>query len=85
MAGGVNAAIVPCLKCAGAAQRTSEGQENNFYKCGECGLEFGIDWSGDGPPPTPCWPISAEDAESRRRMVDRVFPTIGRSDANQSD
>jgi len=43
MAGGENAAIVPCLKCAGPAHRTYEGQEDDHYRCSECGFEFGID------------------------------------------
>lgn len=80
MAGGINAAVVPCLKCAGAAQRTSEGRENDYYECGECGLGFGIDWSSDGPPPAPCWPISEDEAEKRRAMADSVFRLVGKSD-----
>ncbi len=69
MAGGENAGIVPCLKCAGPAHRTHEGQEDDYYKCSECGSEFGIDWSCDGPPKRPCWPISGEEAEKIREMV----------------
>lgn len=42
MAGGVNAAIVPCMRCAGPARRTSEGLENDYYKCDECGYGFGM-------------------------------------------
>lgn len=76
MAGGVNAAIVPCMRCAGAAHRTSEGLENDYYKCEECGYGFGIDWSYEGPPREPCWPISEEEARERRAMADRVFNTI---------
>jgi len=76
MAGGVNAAIVPCLKCAGAAHRTSEGQENDYYQCGECGFEFGIDWSYDGSPQTPCYPISEQDTIERREMAARVFGDV---------
>ena len=37
MAGETNASIVPCLRCAGAAHRTAEGQEDDQYKCSECG------------------------------------------------
>ncbi|MCA1568704.1 MAG: hypothetical protein LC803_24260 [Acidobacteria bacterium] len=80
MAGGINAATMPCLKCAGEARRTSEGQENDFYECGECGFGFGIDWSEGGPPPTPRWPISEEEAEERREAACRVFRTLGQSD-----
>jgi len=76
MAGGVNAAIVPCLKCAGAADRTSEGQENDYYQCGECGFEFGIDWSYDGSPQTPCYPISEQETKERREMAARVFGDV---------
>lgn len=68
MAGGSNAAVVPCLRCAGRAERTEEGIENDYYECRECGLKFGIDWFYDGPPDTPCWPISGEEAEERRRQ-----------------
>lgn len=80
MAGGINAATVPCLKCAGEARRTSEGQENDFYMCAECGFGFGIDWFNDGPPPAPCWPISEEEAEERREAAGRVFRALGKSD-----
>lgn len=76
MAGGMNAAIVPCMRCAGPAHRTSEGVENDYYKCDECGYGFGIDWSYEGPPREPCWPISEEEALERRAMADRVFNTV---------
>jgi len=69
MAGGRNAAIVPCLHCAGAAHRLTEGMEDDSYRCSECGREFGIDWSYDGPPQTPRWPISEEEAKEIRRMA----------------
>lgn len=69
MASGIHAAAVPCIKCAGRADRTSEGQENDYYRCSECGSEFGIDWSYDGPPQSPCWPISEEEAAERRRLA----------------
>jgi hypothetical protein len=72
MAGGVNAAIVPCWKCAGPAQRTCEGREDDHYRCSECGSEFGVDWSYDGPPQTPCWPVSKEKAEEIRKMPTRI-------------
>ena len=61
MAGGTNAAIVPCLRCAG---------DNN--KCSACGKNFGINWSYDGPPQRPCWPISEEEAKNIRRLA-RLF------------
>src|SRR5262245_46062490 len=73
MAGGENAAIVPCLKCAERADRISEGQEDDYYRCQTCGYEFGIDWSYEGPPSKPCWPISAEEAKTRRKMAAQVF------------
>ncbi len=73
MAGGVNAAIFPCLRCAGPAHRTYEGQEDDHYRCSECGSEFNIDWSYDGPPQSPCWPISEEETEKIRKMAAQVF------------
>lgn len=69
MAGGINAAIVPCLKCAGPAHRIAEGQEDDYYRCGGCGSEFGIDWFYDGPPQSPCWPITEEEIQERRRLA----------------
>lgn len=75
MAGGANAVIVPCLKCAGPAHRIHEGQENDHYRCSECGFEFCIDWSYDGPPETPRWPISEEEAEEIRKMAALVYGT----------
>ena len=79
MAGGVNATIVPCLKCAGPAHRTCEGMEDDHYRCSECGSEFGIDWSYNGPPQSPCWPISKEEAEKIREMAALAFKTGGRT------
>lgn len=78
MAGGVNAEIVPCMWCAGRARRVSEGIENDHYKCDECGKGFGIDWSHDGPPKTPCWPISEEEARERRAMAERLSAILKR-------
>ncbi len=69
MAGGVNAAVVPCLQCAERAVRISEGLENDYYRCSACGYEFGIDWSYDGPPPMPCWPISQEEVAERKKLA----------------
>jgi len=80
MAGGANAAIVPCLKCAGPAHRTYEGQEDDHYRCSECGSEFGIDWSVEGPPETPRWPISEEEAKKIREMAALVLGTGGASE-----
>ena len=76
MAGGINAAIVPCLRCVGPANRTSECLENDYYKCNDCGYGFGIDWEYDGPPQKPCWPISEEEAEKRRQDADYMFKTV---------
>jgi hypothetical protein len=59
MAGGPNAEIVPCLVCFARAQRTSEGLENDWYRC-EAGHTFGVDWSHGGPPDAPRWPPSDE-------------------------
>ena len=72
MAGGVNAAIVPCIKCVGRADRTSVGLENDWYKCSECGHKFGIDWSHCGPPQTPRWPLTEEEAEEARRIIELI-------------
>ncbi len=67
MAGGINAAIVACIKCVGPANRTYEGMENDGYECSACGHWFNIDWSHGGPPQKPCWPLSdAEETELRR-------------------
>jgi hypothetical protein len=76
MAGGINAAIVPGLKCAGAANRITEGQETDQYSCSACGFGFLIDWYEGGPPETPCWPISEEEAERRRAEAALVFARL---------
>ena len=68
MAGGEHATIVPCLYCAGPADRIFEGLEDDHYRCRECHSEFNIDWSYEGPPKSSCWPISEEDAKEIRRM-----------------
>ena len=73
MAGGVHAQLVPCLHCGERAERTGEGLEDDLYRCG-AGHVFGIDWSVDGPPTSPRWPMSdAERAafEAFRRLRDR--------------
>lgn len=80
MAGGVNAAIVPCSKCVGRAVRTSEGLETDWYSCTECGARFGIDWAYDGPPQTPCWPISEAEAEERRKVAALILKARSESD-----
>ncbi len=49
MAGGPNAALWVCGSCAGKAVRTSEGAENDWYRCEGCGATFGIDWSRGQP------------------------------------
>lgn len=68
MAGGANGRVVPCMECAGPAERIYEGQESDQYRCRECGAEHGIDWRGQ-PPDEPAWPISAEEAEAIRRFA----------------
>jgi hypothetical protein len=80
MAGGTNASIVPCMKCAGAAHRTAEGQENDHYECSECGNEFLIDWYYDGPPQRPCWPISEEEAKNIRRLARLFYGELSESE-----
>ncbi len=57
MAGGIYAAAVPCLKCAGRADRIYEGLEDDYYRCSACGYEFGIDWSYAGAPSAPAGPL----------------------------
>ena len=69
MAGGENAALVPCLNCVGRAIRTFEGMEDDWYECTECGAKFGIDWSHEGPPQKPCWPLSEEEIKEARRVI----------------
>jgi len=73
MAGGPNAAVVMCLHCAGKAVRTSEGIEDDLYRCEECGATFGIDWSG-GQPQQPCWPPTPAELEQARRTIARRKP-----------
>ena len=69
MAGGPNAECVPCIRCAGKANRVSEGIETDYYQCSECAEKFGIDWEGaGGPPDQPRWPPSAEEVAEIRRI-----------------
>ncbi len=72
MAGGINANIVPCMKCIGRAVRNYEGMETDGYECSECGYQFSIDWSHPGPPQKPCWPLSEEEAKEARRMIELI-------------
>ncbi len=71
MAGGPNAQIVPCWRCAGAADRIAEGLETDYFRCRVCGHEFGICFDegmgGGGPPDRPLYPPTPEDAEAIRR------------------
>ena len=59
MAGGPNAALVPCFECGKRAERVYEGVEDDHYLC-EGGHQFGIDWSRGGPPDEPQWPPPAD-------------------------
>jgi hypothetical protein len=59
MAGGPDAAIVPCMVCLDdnaltRATRTREGVETDQYRC-ERGHTFGLDWRR-GPATRPQWP-----------------------------
>jgi len=72
MAGGINAAIVPCIKCVGRAVRAYEGLETDGYECSECGHQFLIDWSHGGPPQKACWPLSEEEAKEARRIIELI-------------
>jgi hypothetical protein len=85
VAGGVNAAVVPCLKCGSSAHSTHEGQEDDYYKCTECGFKFGIDWSYDGPPQTPCWPVSQGENEKRRKWAAPFLGVLPKSGSDRSD
>jgi hypothetical protein len=78
IAGGTNAAIVPCVRCVGPAVRTCEGLEDDHYRCSKCGYEFSIDWDYDGPPQAPCWPISEEETKKRRKMAAQYLERLGR-------
>ncbi|MCW8140373.1 MAG: hypothetical protein KIT58_15845 [Planctomycetota bacterium] len=68
MAGGPHARIVPCMECAGPAERTHEGVESDRYRCRACGEEQGIDWRR-GPAEAPTWPIPRDEAEAIRRWA----------------
>ena len=54
MAGGPNAAVVPCMECGARAVRVHEGFETDQYLC-EARHAFGIDWRG-APAEEPMWP-----------------------------
>jgi hypothetical protein len=66
MAGGLHAAIVPCLYCAARAERTHEGIEDDHYECSACGRRFGICFD-DGVPTTPSWPITVDQTAAIRK------------------
>lgn len=84
MAGGIYAAAVPCLKCAGRADRIYEGLEDDYYRCSACDYEFGIDWASAGPPLKPCWPISEAEAAERRSWATHVVGTRPGPNAEQA-
>ena len=84
MAGGMNAAIVACWKCAGEAHRTYEGMEDDYYECGKCGFKFGIDWSHSGPPQTACWPISEEQASQIREVWAKMLEKRSKPESDQA-
>ena len=68
MAGGPNAAVAPCLHCAGPAERVSEGSETDWYRCPGCGTRFGMDFDAEGPAREPMWPITAEQRAQILKM-----------------
>lgn len=84
MAGGIYATAIPCLRCAGRADRIAEGLEIDYYRCQTCGYEFGIDWASAGAPLKPCWPISEAEADERRSWAAHVFGTGGTPSADQA-
>jgi hypothetical protein len=65
----------------GPSDRIYEGLEDDHYRCRECGCEFAVDWSYDGPPQKPCWPISEEAAEERRKIANIIYPNRKDKDA----
>ncbi len=65
MAGGPNAAAVPCLACGAKAVRTYEGSEDDHYRCTACARTFGIDWHR-GAPESPCWAPTPEELRAAR-------------------
>ena len=79
MAGGVHAAAVPCIKCAQRADRVSEGLEDDYYQCHACGYQFVIDWSVEGPPQQPCWPITPATAPGRKTLAAQLFGVRSRN------
>ena len=58
MAGGPNAAVAGCWRCAELANRVSEGIESDGYLCASCGYQFSIDFFSSGPPSEPLWPLT---------------------------
>ena len=79
MAGGIYAAVMPCMKCLGRAVRTYEGMETDTYECTECGYGWTVDWRRGGPQKL-CWPLSEEEAREARRMIELM--NKGRDDSS---
>ncbi len=48
MAGGPNASVAPCMRCADPADRITEGWETDLNRCRSCGIKFGIDFEAEG-------------------------------------
>ena len=61
MAGGPNAAVVPCWHCAEPANRTREGLETDSYRCTNCGCQITLDFEAFGPADRPMWPPTPEE------------------------
>ena len=80
MAGGPHAAATACLRCAERAERVSEGSETDFYRCGRCGCQFGMDFDALGEPTKPLWPITPEE----RAQILGATGTTGSRKSDQS-
>ena len=78
-AGGPNAAMSPCMYCAGPADRTNGGLETDFYLCRDCGRTFGIDFDAGGPPREPLWP------PARERVLAKLVLLAREGDGHESE
>jgi hypothetical protein len=68
MAGGPHAAFAACVRCAGKAERVTEGAERDGYRCTQGGCEFHIPWGLTELPKKPCWPPDPDYATAIREF-----------------
>ena len=61
MAGGPNAAVIACWRCAEPAPRVREGLETDTFRCATCGFQISLDFDASGPPAKPMWPPTPEE------------------------